>query len=228
MNIKELTNKDAKSMRNEVYASLRREITSLKLEPGCPISENDISKRLQVSRTPVREAFLRLSQEDLITVYPQKTTIVSLIDLDQLEETRFMREYLEAAVARSACERLPEKHQARLASIIESQKEKAANNELINFYKLDDEFHASLYEGCDKQRILTVVQDMMSKNFNRVRVLSLSEKLNTDIIISQHEEMLNAIKAQDKEAAEQVVRKHLQLVTIDREELEKKFPGYFK
>ncbi|RSL32191.1 GntR family transcriptional regulator [Salibacterium salarium] len=228
MNINELTSKDTKSMRSEVYASLHEEITSLHLEPGRPISENEISKRLQVSRTPVREAFLRLSQEDLITVYPQKTSIVSLIDLDHLEETRFMREHLEVAVTKSACDLFSETHIELLSNCIERQKESAAKNELKHFYQLDDEFHAIIFEGCHKDRILAVVQDMMSKNFNRVRLLSLSEKLNTETIITQHEQILDAIKNQDKETAEEVVRKHLQLVAIDREELKKKFPGYFK
>ncbi|MDQ0298068.1 DNA-binding FadR family transcriptional regulator [Salibacterium salarium] len=68
----------------------------------------------------------------------------------------------------------------------------------------------------------------MSKNFNRVRLLSLSENLNTDTIISQHEQILEAIQNNDKETAENVVRKHLQLVTVDREELKERFPGYFK
>ncbi|WP_185819469.1 GntR family transcriptional regulator [Salibacterium salarium] len=110
MNINHLTNKDTKSMRSEVYASLRQEIMALQLEPGRSISENEISKRLEVSRTPVREAFLRLSQDDLITVYPQKTSIVSLIDLDHLEETRFMREHLEVAVTKLACDIFQKKY----------------------------------------------------------------------------------------------------------------------
>ncbi|RSL32181.1 FCD domain-containing protein [Salibacterium salarium] len=80
---------------------------------------------------------------------------------------------------------------------MERQKESAAKNESKHFYQLDDEFHV-IFEGCHKERILGVVQDMMSKNFNRVRLLSLSEKINTDIIITQHEQILDAIKNQDK------------------------------
>ncbi|MFD2624804.1 FCD domain-containing protein [Salibacterium salarium] len=112
--------------------------------------------------------------------------------------------------------------------MVEQQKNSAKKKDLRHFYTLDDRFHAIIFEGCNKQRILTVLQDMMSKNFNRVRLLSLSENLNTDTIISQHEQILEAIQNNDKETAENVVRKHLQLVTVDREELKERFPGYFK
>ncbi|MBU3181932.1 GntR family transcriptional regulator [Clostridium psychrophilum] len=71
------------------------------------ISEIEILEKFNVSRTPVREAFARLSQEGLISVYPQKGTFVSLIDLLSVEEARFMREHLERAILRLACENFP-------------------------------------------------------------------------------------------------------------------------
>ncbi|SDH66975.1 GntR family transcriptional regulator [Alteribacillus bidgolensis] len=228
MNISTLTNKNNKSIRTEVYAKLRQEITGLKFEPGRAISENEISKLLQVSRTPVREAFLRLSQEDLITVYPQKTSTVSLIDLDHLEETRFMREHLEVAVTKLACELFSDAEIEKLNNTIKLQKECIEENRMKDFYGLDDQFHSIIFKECNKSRTWNIVQNMMSINFSRVRLLSLSEKLNTDTIISQHEEIVQAIKERDVVQAEKVVRKHLSLVTIDYKELIKKFPSYFK
>ncbi|MGO4890438.1 GntR family transcriptional regulator [Anaerobacillus sp. MEB173] len=215
------------SIRTRVYEFLKEEISNLTLKPGLAISENETAERLQVSRTPVREAFLRLSQEDLVTVYPQKGSFVSLIDLDHLEESRFMREQLEVATAKLACEMLSEEYLLELEKNLELQNKCIANKNYNEFYNLDDAFHSIVFEGCNKSRIWSVMNNMMKINFNRVRLLSLSEKLNIDLLISQHHEIVESIRSKDTERAEKVVRAHLSLITIDREELMKKYPDYF-
>ena len=227
MAVFDFSNKNNTSMRTKIYEFLKEEIVSLKLTPGQSISENEVAERLQVSRTPVREAFLRLSQEDLITVFPQKGSFVSLIDLDHLEETRFMREQLEVATAKLACKLFTEKDFYELTNNLELQKRYIKEKNFIEFHDLDDQFHSLIFSGCNKPRIWDVIQNMMSINFNRVRYLSLSEKLNTDKILSQHNKILEAIKLRDSELVETVVREHLNLVTIDREELTKKYPNFF-
>ena len=64
---------------------------SLELPPGTSISEKEIAEKLQVSRTPVREAFLRLSEDELLNVLPQRGTLVTLIDLEHVDEARFLQ-----------------------------------------------------------------------------------------------------------------------------------------
>lgn len=96
------------STREQVYNMLKDQILSLKLPPGTNISEKEISIQFNVSRTPVRESFLKLSQEGLLSIYPQRGTFVSLIDLNLVEEARFMREHLEKAVIRLACQEFSE------------------------------------------------------------------------------------------------------------------------
>src|SRR5262249_9041063 len=88
------------STRDAVYHKLKEQILSVELIPGTNISEKEISVQMGVSRTPVRESFVRLSQEGLLDIYPQRGTVVSLIDLELVEEARFMREQLECAVVR--------------------------------------------------------------------------------------------------------------------------------
>ena len=80
-----------------VYEELKRSIITLRLAPGTEMSTLEIATKLNVSRTPVREAFLRLQNEDLVEMVPQKQTIVSRINLDRVEQERFLRESLEAA-----------------------------------------------------------------------------------------------------------------------------------
>ena len=79
------------SIRENVYRVIRENITSLQLAPGTTVSTQELAAKLQVSRTPVREAFIRLQKEDLVEITPQKGTMVSRIDLTRAEKERFIR-----------------------------------------------------------------------------------------------------------------------------------------
>ncbi|WP_227939291.1 GntR family transcriptional regulator [Alkalihalobacillus deserti] len=227
MELIQVNNRNKNSIRGRVYELLRERIINLELTPGMAISENEVSDMLQVSRTPVREAFLRLSQEGLVNVYPQKGSIISLIDWEQLEEARFMREVLELATISIACKDFPVTYLMELTSNLEEQERCIAEKRYEDFFKFDDQFHSIIYLGCKKARIWNLLQNMMSINFSRVRILSISEQLNIDKLLSQHIEIVNSIKNQDPIRGEQVTREHLNLIKVDREELFRKFPNYF-
>ena len=83
---------------------IKDNIIHLNLEPGSQISENELSAKLGLSRTPVREALIELSKVRIIEIQPQKRSVVALIDYDLVEESRFMRNVLECAVVDLVCE----------------------------------------------------------------------------------------------------------------------------
>ncbi|MFC0472068.1 GntR family transcriptional regulator [Halalkalibacter kiskunsagensis] len=215
------------STRDYVYHVLRENIISLKLEPGINISEKDISEKLQVSRTPVREAFVKLVQDELLEVFPQRGSFVALIDLDHVEEARFIREHLEIAAIGLACEVFSPKHMQKLEYNLHIQKRCVEVGDYKKFFELDEEFHETISEGCGRKRIWTVIQQM-NVHLNRVRMLSLAENHNWKILLTQHEDMIAAIKEQDSIKAKTVIRDHLTLVNNDQGELKVAFPKYFK
>jgi GntR family transcriptional regulator, rspAB operon transcriptional repressor len=135
---------------------------------------------------------------------------------------------LEVAVVELACKGFPEDQFAVLLANIEKQKETVKQKDFRGFYELDDEFHSIIFKGCHKPRVWDVIQNMMSINFKRVRLLSLSNKLNMDEIISQHQEIVKAIEKKDSRKAVEVIRSHLKLVQIDKKELINKYTSYFK
>src|SRR5688572_29392837 len=90
-----------------VLRELRTAIVTMRLRPGQALSEKDIAARLGVSRQPVREAFIKLSEAGLVTVRPQRGTFVVKISTRQVTDARFVREAVEIAVARKACESMP-------------------------------------------------------------------------------------------------------------------------
>ncbi|MGG0718025.1 GntR family transcriptional regulator [Robertmurraya massiliosenegalensis] len=215
------------STRDYVYQQLKENIVNLKLEPGLSISEKEIAEWLSVSRTPVREAFVRLNQEQLLEVYPQRGTFVSLIDRNHVDDARFIREHLEVATVREACKSFPEDKIALLEKNIETQHRCVEEKDYEQLFELDEEFHGTIAIGSQKSRVWVVIQEMNS-HLNRVRLLSLASKFNWETLLLQHSEILKAIKEKDSETAAKVMAKHLQLVSVDQDELKKAYPSYFK
>jgi DNA-binding GntR family transcriptional regulator len=215
------------STRERVYHKLREEILTLSLKPGANLSEKDISEKLQVSRTPVREAFLKLSEEGLLDIYPQKGTFVSLIDLELVEEAKFMREQLEIAVVKLACKDFLEDNLNALEVNLNMQEIYNKKQDDKNLYSLDEEFHRLIFQGCKKERIWLAIQPMYT-HLNRTRVLRLATNYNGSDILSQHIDIFDAIKDRDSERAEKMMHVHLTLVIVDEKQLNRENPEYFK
>jgi len=216
-----------KTTRQYVYETLKQNILSLNLEPGAAISENEIAELLQVSRTPIRESFIKLSEEDLIEIYPQKGTFVSLIDLQHVEEALFMRESLEIAVARLACEIFTREDIEDLEVMVENQRVLSNRKNYTKLFELDEEFHRTLFGKCGKTRTWTVVQQMYT-HYKRIRLLLLATKFDWELILKQHTELVGSIRNRQPDRAEAVMKEHLGLLIFEKDELKQRYPNYFK
>ncbi|KKC46098.1 GntR family transcriptional regulator [Paenibacillus sp. D9] len=215
------------STRDIVYAGLREQILSLELPPGTALSEKDSAASYGVSRTPVREAFLRLAQEQLVQVLPQRGTFVSLIDPELVEEARFMREQLERAVIRLACAGFPPLSLSALRDNLRAQQDAMTQLDDRKLFELDEAFHRTLFEGCGKLNTWSVIQQM-NLHLNRARLLRLATDPHWSHLYEQHAAMAEAIADGREEAADDLMRQHLRLGIADQELLKKEYPHYFK
>jgi len=220
-------NKQTFSSREAVYTTLKQLILSLKLPPGTAISEKEISLEFNVSRTPVRESFVRLAQEGLLEVYPQRGTYVSLIQVDLVEEARFMREHLERAVIRLACVQFPDEHMKILEQNLAQQQECILEPDDERMFGLDEEFHSTLFAGCNKKNTWSVIQHM-NVHLNRSRMLRLSSDHHWDHLLEQHRSMVQAIQQHDAQTAEHMMQEHLHLTVTDLAVLRDTYPSYFQ
>lgn len=214
-------------VRDHVYETLKKNIMELKLEPGRYISEKEAVEMLQVSRTSVREAFIRLSQEELIETVPQKGSFISLIDLEHVEESRFVREQLEAGAVRLACEMLDKSGILQLENVIAMQELSVEERNYEKLFDLDEQFHRSILIGCGKRRTWGIIQQM-STHFNRIRLLRLAVNYDWNIILSQHRDIVQAIRDKDPDRAEKTMRDHVRLIVLEKEALKNRYPDYFK
>jgi DNA-binding GntR family transcriptional regulator len=214
-------------VRDVVYETLKKNIMELRLEPGRFISEKELVEMLEVSRTPIREALVKLTQEELIETTPQKGSVISLIDLQHAEEARFLRETLESAIVREACVKLNNEQILHLQNLIGLQELCESEGNFERLFELDEEFHKSILLGCGRIRTWGVLQQVTT-HYNRIRFLRLASNHDWQIILSQHHGIVRAIKERDPGTAEKVLREHLERVVIEKEELKKKYPKYFK
>ncbi|WP_400242750.1 GntR family transcriptional regulator [Niallia sp. JL1B1071] len=222
-----LTTKEVRvSSRDYSYNILKEKIMGLELEPGTKISEKEIADELNVSRTPVREAFLKLAQEELLDIIPQYGTIVSRINLEHVEEGRFIREMVEKEIVVLASENFPESFRFRLEGNIRMQELCMEQNNFQKIFELDEEFHQLLFAACRKERTWNMLQ-LLNSHFKRLRLLRLSSDTNWETIITQHKLLYKLILNKEGKKASEIMEKHLQLAVLEQHVLKEKYPHYF-
>lgn len=211
---------------NTVYYELKKQIVNMELTPGTTLSEKEMSITFNVSRTPVRESFVRLAQEGLVVVLPQRGTRVSLIDPDLVLEAQFMREQLERAVIRLACKQFPEELLAELSNNLSQQQESLMKHDGTAMFELDEQFHRILFEGVNKLGTWGVIQQM-NAHLNRSRILWMRTNPHWDHLFEQHRDMYEAICQKDEALADRLMETHLALSIYNLGQLQEKFPDYF-
>lgn len=221
------SNRGTANISDTVYTIIHNNIVNLKLAPGIMISEKDISEKLQVSRTPVREAFIRLSHEALVNILPQKGTFVSKIDLMRVQEERFLRESLESAVLEIFVKFHTEESIDRLKKNLEKQKNAINENDIAKFVDYDDQFHSIMFDETRKHLCYRVIQSF-SSHYRRIRYLSMYIADVSKSNIEQHQELIDAISAHNAVKANDVMKKHIRKLILEKDEICEKYPEYFQ
>ena len=207
-----------------VYIVLSSNIITLHLPPGSAVSEADIAERLAVSRTPVREAFIRLVEDGLLETYPQKGSMISKIDIEHAEEMRFVRKILEKAIIKEACEQFDERCLFDLTANIEMQKFCQKHNNYEQMFEFDNICHHLIYRGCGRERTWLYLKKM-AYNLDRLRILRLSSN-SWDSIIHEHQKIVQLIITHDSGGVEQAVDTHLARHIVNASALQ--HPEYFQ
>ncbi len=155
-------------------SDLRSELVSLARRPGEAISEAEIALSYGVSRTPVREAILKLSDEGLLEIFPQSGIIVSRIPVAELPEAIIIRKALEETTARLAAERATASQILALRAILERQREADAAKDGDAFHAADEAFHSTIAEIARHPGIWKLIQQV-KVHVDRYRLLTLPQ-----------------------------------------------------
>ena len=217
----------AEPVARRVFHELKNAIVTMALPPGQALSENEIAAQLGVSRQPVREAFIKLSEAGLVSIRPQRGTFVVKISTKQVTDARFVREAVEVAVARKACEVMTAETIAELRENLAQQKQVAAEEGApARFLALDEAFHRGLALGVDCGYAWRVVEEVKAQ-MDRVRYLSLPQATPISRLVEQHIAILDAVESRDKARTQAAMRTHLSEILTSLPLLEQVYPHLF-
>jgi DNA-binding GntR family transcriptional regulator len=211
---------------SRIYAELRGELVTLRRRPGEAISEAEIALAYGVSRTPVREAILKLADEGLVEIFPQSGIFVSRIPLAALPEAIIIRKALEETTSRLAAERATASQILNLHSILERQREADAARDRDTFHQADETFHATIAEVGGYPGIWTLIQQV-KVHVDRYRQLTLPQIGRMSQVIVEHKAVLDAIEAHDPAAAVHAMASHLERLLQDISATQHTNPEFF-
>ncbi|MGN8109827.1 GntR family transcriptional regulator [Paraburkholderia sp. 22098] len=211
----------------QIFRALRQAIFVGQMVPGTPLSEKEVSDMFQVSRQPVREAFIKLVEAGVLQVLPQRGTFVKRISPRQVREGRFIREAIETAVVRKAAVSITDEQLQALADNLREQKLAAKSNDTAAFLALDEAFHYAISQAIDCTAAWETIQDIKAQ-MDRVRYLSLPDVSPLDLLIKQHAKILAGLRAHDPIAAEDAMRSHLREILVSLGPIAARNPAWFE
>lgn len=163
-----------KNINSVIYDTIKEEILYMDLLPGELVSEIETAKRFSVSRTPVREAFKKLEYEGLVEIVSHSGTYVTLINLEEIGEIRFMREQIELRVFKLLIDNFDETIDKKLKTILDKQGQLFKDNlepKVLakKFIKSDNEFHEEMFKSVGKLGVWKQLQSM-EHHYERLRM----------------------------------------------------------
>ncbi|MDR0253160.1 MAG: GntR family transcriptional regulator [Brucellaceae bacterium] len=209
-----------------IYRALQAEIVAMKLLPGTALNEKTFIEQFGVSRTPVREALIRLAEDGLVDIFPQSGTFVSRIPVDLIPESVVIRQALEGATAEHAALSVTPAAVEKLDELIALQHFHASRNKLDLFHEADDAFHEAIAEIAGFPGIWQHLK-LVKIQIDRARRMTVPVLGRMDQVLHEHKSIRDAIVAKDASLAVKAMKHHLSAVLPDIDELRKSHPDYF-
>lgn len=209
-----------------VYRELHEAIVSMQLKPGNALNEKVLTERFGVSRTPVREALIRLVEDGLVNIYPQSGTFVAPIPISLIPEAVVIRKALEGATVEKAAQCANGDDVGKLDDILARQRFLAERQDMNGFHEADEAFHEAIARIANYSGIWNYLKPVKVQ-IDRARRMTLPALGRMDHVIGEHTVIRNAIAAHDVEAACKAMRIHLGAVIPDVEQLRDAYPDWF-
>jgi DNA-binding GntR family transcriptional regulator len=191
------------SLADKAYHAIRDRIVSLDLAPGALIDERALVDELGMSRTPVREALMRLAQERLVEVYPRRGMFVTGVDLRELARLSEVRAVLEPEAARLAAERATDAERADLAALAD---EIAAADDLMG---LDERIHRAVYRAAHNELLETTLEQYYMLAL-RIWSMAGDRAHELEEAVDAHRALLDAIVDGDAGRAADTMHAHVE------------------
>ena len=209
--------KDRRTSVDDVFDYLHAQISALHLKPGDRISEAEIAAQFGVSRQPVRDAFSRLANLDLLLIRPQRATEVRRFSIRAIEKARFVRGAIDKEVLTRAAAHCDDADAAKMDEVLALQETAVASKDVERFGQLDYEFHSVLCAIARADYAFEVILEEKAK-IDRLCMLGVEKEQRIRVLYEDHCDIAEAIKAHNAEVAVEAGVKHLSRLdeTIER------------
>ncbi len=217
--------KNHKNVSDYAYNKIKQMILTLEFPPLSKLSESKVADILQTSKTPVREAFIRLSKEHLIEIQPQRGTFVTLIDISKIEEAIFTRKSVEIEVLR----KIVDSHgDAAVAACRPILKEHACADEADHAKQLyyDSLFHKTIYSILGMERTWDMIS-IMSLDYYRIKYLLLLDLEINKVALTEHSQMIDYIEQKDLKNLVALTTLHLDRLQEKKDAIVERHKDYF-
>ncbi|WP_148573542.1 GntR family transcriptional regulator [Nocardioides caldifontis] len=202
-------------LKDRVYDHLRRGIIDGTYDIGAALREVEIASRLGVSKTPVREAFVRLEKDRLVELIPYRGAVVAGYSAADLEEISDIRQLVEGACARSAAAHATDADIEAIERNIEKSRAALAEGKIDKVAALFDSFDQLIYKH-SRNKWLTELVENLEGHQRRIGRMTVAIPGRLERSIEEHQKILDAIRDHDQRRAEQQMRKHVASVMADR------------
>jgi DNA-binding GntR family transcriptional regulator len=196
------------SLADQAFYAIRELIVTLELPPGAVINERELTERLAIGRTPVREALRRLSQEKLVEVYPRRGIFVTTVDVRDLARLCEVRAVLEPEAARLASERATQLDLDQLGDLLNELGVKKARDDQA-LIDLDQRIHRTVYR-CTHNHFLEATLEEYYALALRIWMLALEETGELQAAVLEHRSLLEAVALGKGEVAARIMRDHVE------------------
>lgn len=201
-----------------VYEAIRTDIMHLRLKPGAHIEEQALEKRFKVSRTPVREALIRLAADGLVTLLPNRGAQVSQLDISDVPPFFEALDTCQRLVLRLAAARRSEDDLRALEGLNDAFAAAAASLDVVAMSEINHDFHRAIGVACGNKFVRGLYDELLSVGLRLARSAfgtglaeEAPDKAYFDEVVAQHGAMVDAVRRQDADAAEALGRAHTEV-----------------
>ena len=215
-----------KNLNEFTYQKLKKDIMSFVLVPGEAISAAKIAERYGVSRTPAREAIVKLQKEGLVDIYPQSKSLVSWINMERIRQEWYVRYTLEICMAERFVRRITQDTIWAMERNLR-QMEQTCDQAGDNLYlELDHEFHDLIYDTAGEFLAKEIIHTQVT-HYNRIRYLTDQTPFVREKTISEHRQLISAARKKDEGLFEECLKVHIGRLSMDLQMLKERYPEYF-
>jgi len=202
-----IINETTKSLEERVYILLEEAILSGEYKRGDALTEMSLSKKLCVSRTPIRSALHRLSEEGLVQIKPNCGAVVIGVNADDLVDTYKIRMRLEGLASAMAAQRMDDEDIKLLKGTVDLSEFYLNKNDIEKLKELDTEFHDIIFRASGN-RLLCKILSELHRNIRTYRKIALTVPGRLERTIEEHKGIVSAIEARDADLADKLTFLH--------------------